>query len=403
MIGISKLYCGTVEPSDALRYGRLSEGLPSHLLQFSADKRPVVVWNMTQQCNLKCIHCYAHAKARQTDDELTTAEGKALIDDLAAIGTPVILFSGGEPMMRRDLPELAGYAVNKGMRAVISTNGTLITPEAAKVLKDIGLSYVGISLDGTKDINDSFRGVAGAFDAALDGIRNAKNAGIKVGLRFTINRFNAHEVPALFDLLEEMDIPRICFYHLVYAGRGSTLVNDDLTHEETRKVLDLIMDRTKALHDNGKPKEVLTVDNHADGPYIYMRMLKEDPKRAADVLALLRMNEGNNSGRGIGCISWNGDVHADQFWRHHSFGNIRSRPFSKIWYDLEDPLMKKLKEKKKHVTGRCARCCWLDICGGNFRVRAEALTGDLWAPDPACYLTDEEIQIDNRQPASTGH
>ncbi len=395
MIGISKLYCGTVEPSDALRYSRHSGELPSHLLQFSQDKRPVVVWNMTQRCNLKCIHCYAHAKARKSDDELTTAEGKALIDDLSSIGVPVLLFSGGEPMMREDLPELAGYAVRKGMRAVISTNGTLITPEAARELKEIGLSYVGISLDGTKDINDRFRGMDGAFDAAMEGIRNASDAGIKVGLRFTINRFNAGEVPALFDLLEDMNIPRICFYHLVYSGRGSGLVNDDVSHEETREVVDLIMDRTRALHDKGKPTEVLTVDNHADGPYIYLRLLRENPERAAQVLELLEMNEGNNSGRGIGCISWNGDVHADQFWRHHSFGNIRNRPFSEIWYDMSDPLLKKLKEKKKHVTGRCSRCRWLDICGGNFRVRAEAVTGDIWAPDPACYLTDEEIGIDD--------
>jgi len=402
MIGISKLYCGTVEPSDALRYGRESGSLPSHLLQFSADKRPVVVWNITRQCNLRCIHCYAHAKTRQTEDELTTSEGKTLIDDLASIGVPVILFSGGEPMMRKDLTELADYAVNKGMRAVISTNGTLITPEAARQLKDIGLSYVGISLDGMRAVNDKFRGVDGAFDAAMEGIRNAQAAGIKVGLRFTINRFNAHEVPGLFDLLEEMEIPRICFYHLVYAGRGSSLINDDLSHEETRKVVDLIMDRTKTLHDKGKPKEVLTVDNHADGPYVYLRLLKEDPKRAAEAMELLEMNEGNNSGRGIGCISWNGDVHADQFWRHHTFDNIRNRPFSEIWYDLNDPLMKKLKEKKRHVTGRCAGCRWLEICGGNFRVRAESVSGDLWAPDPACYLTDDEIRPDSEQATPTG-
>jgi len=392
MIGISKLYCGTVEPSDALRYGRQSGQLPSHLLQFSIDKRPVVVWNVTQRCNLKCIHCYAHAKARQQDNELSTKEGLALIDDLAQMGVPVLLFSGGEPLMREDLPELAQYAVEKGMRAVISTNGTLIDSKTAGILKDIGLSYVGISLDGTRAINDRFRGVDGAYDQALEGIRNSKQAGIKVGLRFTINRFNAEEIPALFDLLEEMEVPRICFYHLVYAGRGSTLVNDDVSHEKTRQLLDLIMDRTKDLHDRGKPKEVLTVDNHADGPYVYLRMLREDPDRAQQVLELLQMNEGNNSGRGIGCVSWDGEVHADQFWRHHSFGNVRQRPFSKIWTDTAaDPLLAKLKEKKKYVKGRCAECRWLDICGGNFRVRAEAVTGDVWAPDPACYLTDEEI------------
>ncbi|MBU4209787.1 MAG: radical SAM protein, partial [Proteobacteria bacterium] len=132
MIGISKLYCGTVEPSDALRYGRESSQLPSHLLQFSKDKRPVVVWNITRRCNLKCVHCYAHAKNQSFDNELTTEEGKNLIDDLSRFKVPVLLLSGGEPTIREDLPELAAYAVEKGMRAVISTNGTLITQQMAR-------------------------------------------------------------------------------------------------------------------------------------------------------------------------------------------------------------------------------------------------------------------------------
>ncbi len=395
MIGISKLYCGTVEPSDALRYGRHSGRLPSHLLQFSKDKRPVVVWNMTRRCNLKCVHCYAQADDKHFENELTTEEGKGLIDDLAGYGVPVLLLSGGEPLMRKDMPELADYAVRKGMRAVISTNGTLITAKTAGVLKEIGLSYVGISLDGMAEVNDRFRGVPGAFKQALQGIRNCQAAGIKVGLRFTVNRFNVAEIPGIFSLLEEMEIPRVCFYHLVYAGRGSDLVKEDLSHQGTREAVDLILDETRRLHDAGKPKEVLTVDNHADGPYLYLRLAEENPERAKEVLELLRMNEGNNSGRGIGCVSWDGEVHADQFWRHKSFGNVRKRPFSAIWTKPEDPLLRQLKEKKKHVTGRCAECRWLDICGGNFRVRAEAVTGDVWAPDPACYLTDAEIGLES--------
>jgi 12,18-didecarboxysiroheme deacetylase len=393
MIGISKLYCGTVEPSDALRYGRDSSKLPSHLLQFSKDKRPVIVWNVTRRCNLKCVHCYAHAKNIHFDNELSTEQGKELINDLAGFGSPVMLFSGGEPLVRKDLPQLAAYAVEKGMRAVISTNGTLITPTMARTLKEIGLSYVGISLDGMQAINDRFRGVNGAFKSALQGIKNSQDAGIKVGLRFTVNKFNVDEIPKIFQLLEEMDIPRVCFYHLVYAGRGSEMVKEDLSHDATRKAVDLIIDETKRLFDKGKPTEVLTVDNHADGPYVYLRMLKEDPARAKEVLELLKWNEGNNSGRGIGCVSWDGEVHADQFWRHHSFGNVKDRPFSEIWMDTSEELMGKLKEKKKHVKGRCATCSWLDVCGGNFRVRAEAVSGDVWAPDPACYLTDEEIAM----------
>jgi Fe-coproporphyrin III synthase len=391
MIGVSKLYCGAVEASDPLRYGRRSKDLPSHLLQFSLDKKPVVVWNVTRRCNLRCVHCYSRSEDRTYGGELDHQEGLSLIDDLASFGAPVILFSGGEPLIRPDILELVRYATGKGVRAVLSTNGTLINGHLAQDLKKIGLSYVGISLDGLEAIHDEFRGVKGTFGRCIRAIEECKGVGLKVGLRFTINRRNFLDIPGIFDLVERLDIPRICFYHLVYAGRGTELIGEDLDHSQTRDVLDLIMERTKKLHDRGSKVEVLTVDNHADGPYLYMRLLREDPVRAEQVLQLLRMNEGNNSGRGIGCISWDGSVHADQFWRHHSFGNVRNKPFSKIWTDESDELLMKLKEKKKHVGGRCALCRWLDICGGNFRVRSEAFYGDLWATDPACYLTDSEI------------
>jgi 12,18-didecarboxysiroheme deacetylase len=393
VIGISKLYCGTVEASDPLRYGRSSRELPSHLLQFSQDKRPVVVWNVGRRCNLHCVHCYSHSRDIAYDGELTRDEAIRMIDDLAAFGAPVLLFSGGEPLMRPDILELIGYARSKGLRAVLSTNGTLITPEMAAELKTFGLSYVGVSLDGLEETNDRFRGVKGAYRMALEGMRNCRAAGIKVGLRFTMNRRNAMDIGGIFDLLIEEQIPRVCFYHLVYAGRGSKLMEEDLDHAETRAAVDLIIDRTQQAHDAGIPLEVLTVDNHCDGPYLYLRLLKEHPERAEGVLSLLQMNGGNSSGIGIGCVSWDGEVYADQFWRHHSFGNVRERPFSEIWTDTNEPLMARLKERKPHLTGRCAQCKFLNICNGNFRVRAEAALGDLWAPDPACYLTDEEIGI----------
>jgi len=393
MIGISKLYCGTVEPSDPLRYQRQSGQLPSHLLQFSLDKKPVVVWNVGRRCNLHCVHCYSHSADMDYEGEMSTEEGKKMLEDIAKFGCPVILFSGGEPLMRPDLLELIAYARSLGLRAVISTNGTLISKEMALKLKEFGLSYVGVSLDGLEGTNDKFRGVKGAYQMALDGIRNCIEVGIKVGLRFTINKRNAHDIQGIFELLEKENIPRVCFYHLVYAGRGSKLVEEDLSREESRKAVDLIINETKRLHDKGLLKEVLTVDNHADGVYLYLRSLKENPEKADGILKLLQMNGGNSSGVGIACVSWDGAVHADQFWRHHTFGNVKQRPFSEIWTDTTEPLMAKLKEKKKHVKGRCGMCKYLDICGGNFRVRAEAVTGDAWEADPACYLTDEEIGI----------
>jgi radical SAM protein with 4Fe4S-binding SPASM domain len=303
-----------------------------------------------------------------------------------------MLFSGGEPLMHPHFLDLCFYAKSKGMRAVISTNGTLITKELAQELKKVGLSYVGISLDGLESVHDRFRGKKGAFREAIDGINYAKEAGIKVGLRFTINKRNAQEIPGIFKLLEEENIPRVCFYHLVYAGRGTKLMEEDLSHEETRQTVDAILELTKEVYSRDNQKEVLTVDNHADGPYIYLKLLKEGKtEEAANVMSLLKMNGGNSSGVGIGCVSWDGEVYADQFWRHYSFGNVKERNFSEIWTDISNPLMKQLKNKKEYVKGKCKDCKWLDICNGNFRVRSEAKEDDLWAPDPACYLTDEEI------------
>lgn len=396
MIGISKLYCGSVEASDPLRYGRHSGKLPSHLLQFSKDKKPVVVWNVGRRCNLRCIHCYSQSNDQEYPDELTTEEGFALIDDLAQFGSPVLLFSGGEPLMRPDLFELIAHARSKGMRAVLSTNGTLITKEIAQKLKDFDLSYVGISFDGLENTHDRFRGKKGAFKEAITGLRNCQEVGIKVGLRFTINKKNSEDIPGIFQLLRDENIPRVCFYHLVYSGRATEIIKEDLTHEETRATVDLLMRETKQLFSEGLEKEVLTVDNHADGVYLYLKMKEEGHERADDVLKLLRMNGGNSTGNGIGCVSWDGSVHADQFWRHETFGNVKDRPFSEIWTDLSNPLMAKLKDKKPHVKGRCAKCKYLDICGGNFRVRAEAVHGDLWMEDPACFLTDEEIGISDK-------
>ena len=236
MIGISKLYCGAVEPSDVLRYNRQSGQLPSHLLQFSADKKPVVVWNMTRRCNLKCIHCYSNSADIEYPDELTTEEGKKLIDDLAQFGSPVIFFSGGEPLLRKDLLELAQYATDKGMRAVISTNGTLITKEIAAKLQKVGLSYVGVSLDGLEKTHDRFRGKKGAFAAAIEGIRNCRDAGIKVGIRFTVNKHNLPMCGPCLIYWRRKKLKGCVSIIWFIPGAAPNCAKEDLTHEETRKV-----------------------------------------------------------------------------------------------------------------------------------------------------------------------
>lgn len=392
MIGISKLYCGTVEPSDALRYGPGADSSTRRTPHAGIAKKPVVVWNCTRACNLACIHCYAHAGGGEAADAMSFAEGCALINDLAQFGVPVLLFSGGEPLCREDLPALAGHAVARGLRVVVSTNGTLINDAMAGQLKSIGLSYVGISLDGLRRTHDRFRGKAGAFDQALAGVRACRRVGLKVGLRYTITRHNVHDLPGIFDLLESENIPRVCFYHMVPSGRASSLSEDALSHAETRNVLDAIMTRTAQMHAKGLRKEVLTVDNHCDGPYVYMRLLLEGRPAAAErALKLLTLNGGNSSGVGIGCVNWDGTVFADQFLRDYPLGNVRRKRFGQIWSDPRNDVLLELRDKARHVTGKCITCRFIAACGGNFRARAVAHTGRFWGVDPACYLTEQEI------------
>jgi len=385
VIGISKLYCGAATSGDALRYE--SKG------PRGTHPRPIVVWNVTSRCQLKCVHCYSRSEDRAAADELSTDEALAVLEDLGRFGVPVVLFSGGEPLLRPDLWRLIDRAVGLGMRTVLSTNGTRIDERTAARLRESGVGYVGVSLDGLRAVNDRFRGVEGAFDRALEGLRQCRKAGVKTGLRFTITRRNADQIDGLFRLARDEDIPRLCFYHLVYAGRASALIDEDLDHAATRRLVDQIVDRTADLHAQGRPVDVLTVDNHADGPYLVLRMEREGHPRAAEALRLLKLNGGNASGSRLACIGWDGAVHPDQFWRHATLGNVRERPFSEIWTDPANPLLAQLRDKRRHVEGRCAACRFLDLCGGNLRVRAEAVTGNPWASDPACYLTDEEIGV----------
>jgi len=387
LISISRLLCDTVSPGDHLRY---REHPPARLVE---TPRPDVVWNCTRQCNLACIHCYASASARKSPGEMDTAAGKAFIDDLAAFGVPVLLFSGGEPLLRKDFFPLAEHARSQGLRIALSTNGTVIGPEQAGELARLGFAEVGISLDGTGANNDHFRGHQGAFTAALAGIRNCLARSLRVSLRLTITRFNYGEIPAIFQLVEDEGIDRVCFYHLAYSGRGTGLQKNDIDHAETRRVVDLIAERTVDMYRRGLKKEILTVANHADGVYLYLRSLATDPARAERIMALLRTNGGNNSGVRIGAVDDCGNVHPDQFWWHHSLGNVTERKFGDIWSDVSEPLLCGLRDRRQRLTGRCARCRFLDVCNGNLRVRAEAVYGDVWAPDPACYLTDEEIGL----------
>ncbi|MEI8233803.1 MAG: radical SAM protein [Verrucomicrobiota bacterium] len=385
MINLTRLLCGVAQPADALRYG-MGHGAPAS----AAERRPIVVWNITRRCNLKCVHCYSDSDARDYPGELTWEQCRAVVDDLAAFGVPGLLLSGGEPLIHPRFFDLARYARERGLRLTISTNGTLITADVAARLRTIGFAYVGISLDGIGATHDRFRGREGAFQKAVAAFHHCRAVDQKAGLRLTLTRHTVMDIDRILDFIEEEEIQRVCFYHLVYSGRGVNL--SLLGPGEIRTALDKIMDRVEAWHAAGLDREVLTVDQPADGPYLLQR-LAGDPARHAQALELIRWNGGGNhgSGVGIGNIDTQGNVHPDQFWQDHTLGNVKMTPFSRIWSRQDDAFLNGLRTRPRPVTGRCATCRHLDLCGGGFRVRAWQRFCDPWREDPGCYLSDAEI------------
>jgi radical SAM protein with 4Fe4S-binding SPASM domain len=278
----------------------------------------------------------------------------------------------------------------------------------AREMKELGLSYAGVSIDGPEQVHDKFRGKKGAFQEALRGIRACLEVGLRVGIRVTLTKYNSSHLDELFDLVEEESIPRACFYHLAYAGRGDRLQSMhrvDLTHEDTRDAVDTIFRRTMDFHRRGITKDILTVDNHTDAVHLYLKVRQEQPERADEVYEMLRWQGGNQSGVAVGDIDNLGNVHADQFSWQYSFGNVRERPFSQIWTDTNDSVMRVLKDRRGHIKGRCSVCPYFEICNGNLRARAESYYGDPWAEDPACYLSDDELGItepyERLEPASS--
>jgi len=387
MINVTKLLCGTPQPADALRYG---EGACAP--QAASQRKPVVVWNITRRCNLHCVHCYSDSTAKHYPGELTLQQSIDVIDDLADYQVPAVLLSGGEPMLHPHFYDLAGYAIARGLRVTVSTNGTRIDSHAAERLKDLGVTYVGISLDGIGECHDEFRGKPGAFQKAVDAFRHCRGAGQKSGLRLTLTRQTANQLPEILRFIEEEDIPRVCFYHLVYSGRGADL--GLLPPSESRAALRMIGDAVLRWNREGIHREVLTVDQPADGAFYYLSMLRKNPKRAGEIWKLLTWNGGGRhaSGLGISNIDSQGNVHPDQFWQTHTLGNVKEQPFSKIWDNAqEDDLLCGLRDRLPRLEGRCAECRFQEVCGGGFRVRAFQKYGNPWAEDPGCYLRDYEI------------
>ena len=354
---------------------------------------PVVIWNLIRRCNLTCKHCYSISADKNFPGELSTEEVFIVMDDLKQFHVPVLILSGGEPLLRPDIFEISRRAKEMGFYVGLSSNGTLITDENIDAIRDIGYDYVGISLDGIESTHDRFRRKEGAFAESLNGIRLCRDAGIKIGVRFTLTQDNAHDLPALLDLVDAEHISKFYLSHLNYAGRGNKNRAHDAFLETTRQAMDLLFDRCWKAISSGKDIEYVTGNNDADGVYLLFWVRKNFPHLEEHMRIKLAQWGGNSSGVNVANIDNLGVVHPDTFWWHHPLGNVKTRPFSEIWQDTSDPLMAGLKAHPRHITGRCGECQYFDICGGNTRVRSQQLCNDPWGEDPACYLTDQEIGL----------
>lgn len=356
--------------------------------------RPVVIWNLIRRCNLTCQHCYSLSADKDFAGELSTDEIYTVMDDLKAFGVPVLILSGGEPLLHPDIIPITRRAHAMGFYVGLSTNGTLITADVARDLATTGVDYVGISLDGLEERHNHFRRQPWAFERAMNGVRLCRDHGLKVGLRFCPTQDTAEDLPALLNLADRENIDKIYITHLNYAGRGKRNRERDAQHDLTRKVMDLLFDRCLADLRAGKARDYVTGNNDADGVYLLHWATKHFPAQVPMLHRRLRAWGGNASGVGVANIDNLGQVHPDTMWWTHSLGSVRDTPFSQIWTHTADPLMLGLRQRPRPVTGRCATCGYLDVCNGNTRTRALQTTGDPWAEDPGCYLTDAEIHCE---------
>ena len=378
MIALSKLVGGKATVSKRLTY-KSEEKIPNTLVEAKKNPIPVVVWNITSKCNLRCVHCYANVNSVS---EFDTAS--SLIDDLSALKIPVLLMSGGEPLMHKNIYDIIKYAKSKGIQVSLSTNGTLIDEEVAGKLKELGVDYVGVSLDGIKETHDLFRGVRGAFEKAVEGLLNAKDEGLLTGVRFTVTKYNLRDVKSILDFVIENEIPRFCLYHLVPSGRADFSM--DITPNERRELMEWLFNKAIDLRDSKEKTEILTVNNPADGVFFYLKLKEIDEKLAEDAFEFLKYRGGDNSGFRLACIDFYGNVHPNQFWFDYTVGNVFKEKFSELWMNPRDELLIKLREKQKYLRGRCGKCKFKEICGG-FRLRA-LRAGDVWGEDPSCYLKE---------------
>lgn len=390
MVNCSQLLAFAETGKDIRTIEKANSVAPRYLLRYFGVASPIVVWNVTKQCNLSCRYCYEGATLLPSKDELSYDEATKLMDGLKEMNIPLLVFSGGEPLARGDIFDLFAYARSIGLPFILSTNGTLITQDMAKRIKNAGVSYVGISIDGLEDMHDEMRGSKGSFHKSIEGLRYLIGEGIKTGIRITVTKPNLEEIGNVLDIAVDEGVPRFTVLQLVYSGRGDKFKRWDINKKERRELIGYLVKRAGDLKAIRSATEIVTADNYTDGIYIFNHIKRNNPSAAKDAEKLLLRQSGCPAAEKLMDIDYKGDVHPCPYWTTKTLGNVKNKKIGEIWVDKTNEFLAAMRDKTSHLKGKCGGCGYKSFCGG-CRVRAEMIYGDPFAEDPACYLSEEEI------------
>lgn len=346
----------------------------------------IAIWNFTNRCNLSCLHCYSKSTLDEVDT-LTTKQIKKTILEMKENGIKFIIFSGGEPLTRKDLFEIANFCKKNKIITYLSSNGLYFTKNNISKIVDT-FNYIGVSIDGDEQTHDYFRGLKGAFKETLKSVLLANENAPKVGIRFTMTKDTINSLEYMFDLVEKHNIPKIYISHLVYSGRGLDNLKMDLTPMQRREAVEFILNKAFYYYENSIDIEVVTGNMEMDAVMFLDKFTLKYPKLKDKMRAKLIKWGGNSAGCKLLNINSQGDVRPDPFFPI-TIGNIINQNFNEIWKKGE--MIDKLRiHPRKNISGICRDCKQIDICNGGSRARAYAISGNLWAQDPSCYLTKQE-------------
>jgi len=359
----------------------VTEGKPTRSLDGS-----IAIWNFTNRCNLSCLHCYSKAELDSVDT-LSTEKIMDTLPKLKANGVKFLIFSGGEPLTRHDIYEIAERCKELGIVTYLSTNGLYVKKSNAEKILDT-FNYIGISIDGSEKVHDAFRGLEGSFVASMKAVDLLNSYGkTKVGIRFTITKDTYDDLAFIFELAEKHNIPKVYISHLVYSGRGLDNLEMDLNKEQRITAVNYILNKAFEYHESERDIEIVTGNMEMDAILFYDKFVEKYPEHADEMKERLVTWGGNSAGRKLLNIDAEGNVKPDPFFPS-IIGNIFNQDFSDIWTNDPMELLEKLRVHPRVLGGKCAECQYLEICNGGSRSRAYAIHGDIWAEDPSCYLTD---------------